>query len=200
VIILADYGVSIPNPLLKEAAMEFSLLALVLVALCNTLYMVVMRLAEFVDDKLPPRRSNIPGTRQPFLYIRDFWTMTWGDFLGVPLIVNGFVHLVMDDVANFAWAAHIGMAGAIVFLFVCLSKNHKPDYGFPDTGRVSRAGVLHLFYLAVGVGAAAMCVGRLVTGELYGTVLWVALAGGAIYILCFFADVKSGNFASLKKE
>ena len=158
-----------------------------------------MLLAQTLDKSLPARNSVIPATSQKFLYIQDFWTMTWGDAVGVPLIVNAFVHLAVKDITNVWWCLPVSLASALIFLKMCLGKNHKPDYGFPDIGKISLAGILHLFYFGAGIGASVMCVWNLCTGELTGWVLCVALAGGVFYIACFFAEIRSGNFDPLKK-
>ena len=88
--------------------MEFSWLIFVSVAVFNFLCIGAILVAQALDKSLPPRNSAIPGTRQDpddpksppqkFLYIQDFWTMTWGDGIGVLLIVNAFVHLAVKDI------------------------------------------------------------------------------------------------------
>lgn len=192
--------------------MEFSWLIFVVVCLTNALCMGAMLVAQALDKNLPPRRSVIPGTRwtekdeegnskehwQEFLYIQDFWTMTWGDGIGVLLIANAFVHLVVKDITNLWWGLPIVVVSGLGFLKMCLGKDHKPDYGFPDIGKVSFAGILHLFYFGAGIAASVMCVWNLITGDLRGPVMWVALAGGAFYIGCFVLEIKSGNFDPIK--
>lgn len=179
--------------------MEFSWLIFVLVMIANILCMGVMLLTQSLDKSLPLRNSIIPGTNQRFLYIQDFWTMTWGDGIGVLLIANAFVHLVIKDITNLWWSLPIIVVSGLGFLDMCLGKGHKPDYGFPDIGKVSSAGILHLLYFGVGVAASVMCVWNLITGDLRGPVMWVAFAGGVFYIGCFILEVRSGNLDPLKK-
>ena len=179
--------------------MEFSWLIFVSVVVVNVLCMGVMLIAQSLDKSLPPRNSTIPKTNQKFLYIQDFWTMTWGDGVGVPLIVNAFVHLAMQDTTNLWWGLFVAVVSVLGFLKMCLGKNHKPDYGFPDIGKISCAGILHLFYFGAGIAASVMCAWNLVTGDLRGPVMWVALAGGAFYIGCFIAEIRSGNFDPIQR-
>ncbi len=179
--------------------MEFSWLIFGSVVVANVLCMGTMLLAQTLDKSLPARNSIIPGTKQRFLYIQDFWTMTWGDGVGVLLIANAFVHLVVKDTSNLLWGLPILMVSGLGFLAMCLGKNHKPDYGFPDIGKVSFAGILHLFYFGAGIAASVMGVWNLITGDLRGPVMWVALVGGAFYIVCFILEMKSGNFDQLNR-
>ena len=190
--------------------MEFSWLIFVSVAVFNFLCIGAILVAQALDKSLPPRNSAIPGTRQDpddpksppqkFLYIQDFWTMTWGDGIGVLLIVNAFVHLAVKDITNLWWGLPIVLISGLGFLKMCLGKGHKPDYGFPDIGKVSLAGILHLFYFGAGIAASVICVWNLITGDLRGPVMWVSLAGGAFYIICFVLEVRSGNFDPLQKS
>ncbi len=179
--------------------MDFSWLIFVAVMVINDLWMGAIFLAAQLDKSLPTWYSIIPGTNQKFLPPKGFWTMTYGDLIGVPLIVNAFVHLAMQDIANLWWGLPIAMVSTGIFAKMCLGENHKPDYGFPDIGKISLAGILHLPYFGVGIGASAMSVWSIFTGELTGPVLWVALAGGAIYIACFVAEIKFGNFDQIKR-
>lgn len=181
--------------------MNFSWGILAMVELINLGCVMIMLEVQNSDRSLPRRHSIIPGTHQKFLYIQDFWTMTWGDVVGVPLFVNAFVHSIFltHDNSNIWWALVSGMIVIVIFLKMCLGKNHKPDYGFPQAGKISLAGILHLIYMGVGFGAGITCLKNLVTGTLYGPVLWVALAGGVIWIWFFVLEIKSGNFDPIKR-
>jgi len=176
---------------------EFSWLIFASVMVANVACIGVMLLAQAVDRNLPSRNSFIPMTKQRFLYIQDFWTMTWGDGIGVLLITNAFVHLAVKDITNLWWSLPIVVVSGLGFLKMCLGNAHKPDYGFPDRDKVSFAGILHLFYFGVGIAASVMCVWNLITGDLRGPVMWTALVGGVFYILCFIMEMKSGNFDQL---
>ncbi len=180
--------------------MEFLLILAVVLAI-NTVGVISILLAQDTDANLPVRHSLIPGTNQKFLYIQDFWTMTWGDLYGVPLFVNAFVHLVKREIIYLWWAIPIGAVVTLGFLVMCLGKNHKPDYGFPATGKISLAGKLHLFYFGMGWGAGLVALWSLfVTGDSpLDIIAWVGLAGAGFYLACFGAEFASGNFDQLKK-
>lgn len=132
--------------------------------------------------------------------MQDFYTMTWGDLIGLALIFNAFAHLVVAGRVNLWVAAAIAVAGGLLFMAMCLSGSHKPDYGYPAVGAISLAGYLHLVYFGVGLSAGLMCAWAIVTGDLRGPVMWVAIAGGALYLGTFVLDITSGNFEPLKRE
>jgi len=180
--------------------MEFSWSILGLVLFGNTLFCAITIFAQDMERNLPVRHSLIPGTRQKFLYLQDFWTMTLGDWIAIPLIFNAFVHLAVKDISNFWWSTPFMVISATAFFKMCMGKNHKPDYGFPDIGIISTAGILHLFYFGVAVGGSVICIWNLCIGELSGPVMWTALAGAIFYIGCFVLEVRSGNFDPLKIE
>lgn len=159
-----------------------------------------MLLAQHLNYNLPPRGSLIPGTNQKFLYIQDFYTMTWGDLFAIPLILNAFAHVVVNDLTYLWIALPIAMVCAFGFEGVCTNKDHKPDYGFPKTGETSFAGILHLFYFGFGMSASIMCLWNIYKGNLTGNVLWVAVGGAVLYIITFIADAFCGNFDPLQKD
>lgn len=80
---------------------------------------------------------------------------------------------------------------------MCLSKDYKPDWGFPEIGKISAGGLLHLPYFGFSVVAGVWCLGLF---RFPGTVLWTYLAGAVLYAVCFALEIKSGNFDPLKSE
>ena len=163
---------------------------------------MLMAGAQNASKSLPLRGSLIPGTCQKFLHLQDFYTMVWGDLFGVPLIAAVFFRLVTTgQVTAWQWVAFWGLAivSPAIFLKMCLAENHKPDWGFPEAGKISLGGILHLPYFGAGIAMAALCLWHLATGNLYGTTLWVGLTGGGIYLSCFAADIISGNFDPIKR-
>lgn len=129
--------------------------------------------------------------------------MTYGDLFAVPLVFNAFAHLVMADIANLWWCLVIGVISGAGFTVMCLGKRHKPDYGFPKTGKTSIAGLIHSVYFGAGIGATVVCLWHLfLTGNLPwdSIVTWVALASVPLYPSCVFLDFKSGNFDPLEQE
>ncbi len=182
--------------------MDFSWTILGLVFLANLAWIAVMFVAQELDNSLPVRNSLIPGTNQKFLYMQDFWTMTWGDLVGVALIDTAFVHLAVHGCLG-VWHWCVFAAAVVVlglwFANMCMGQGHKPDMGFPDIGKISWLGILHLPYFGSGVAAGAFCLWFIFTGDLRGPVLYVGLGGGALYALCFVAEIRSGNFDPLKR-
>lgn len=77
--------------------MNWSILFLIIVL--NSLFCFIQYLVEKFEEKtekIPLRHSIIPGTNQKFLYWEDFYTQTYGDFLGLVWIANGFAHLIVE--------------------------------------------------------------------------------------------------------
>jgi predicted small integral membrane protein len=182
--------------------MEISWQILVFVAIFNSAWIGLMFFAQQLDKSLPPRLSIIPGTNQKFLYIQDFWTMTVGDFIGVALINTAFAHLAVNGCLGvWHWLIFSVLVAVLAIQFgrMCMSQDHKPDYGFPDIGNISSAGILHLPYFGNGVAAGAFCLWFIITGDLRGPVMYIGLGGGALYALCIVAEIKSGNFDPLKR-
>lgn len=182
--------------------MEFSWQILIAVFLVNLLWIGVMFAIQELDESLPLHYCFIPGTNQRFLHMQDFHTMTWGDLIGIPLIANMFVHLAMNGfVGSGQWLAFfiIAIVDAVGFRKMCLGKNHKPDMGFPEIGKVSWTGFAHLPYHGVCVAMTVLSVWHIALGNLRGPVLYVGLAGGVLYLASFIADIRSGNFDPLKR-
>ncbi len=182
--------------------MEFSWAIFGLVVLGNFAWVGVMFLAQELDKSLPPRRSLIPGTRQPFLYMWDWYTILYGDTIAVPLIVNAYMHLVAYghiSAVQSTISALLAMILTVVGIVSCLGPNHKPDQGFPEVGRISAHGLIHMPYFGAGwsMGAVALC-HWLFLGHLSGPVLWLGLFGGVLYLFLLAMEFKSGNFDPLK--
>lgn len=182
--------------------MDFSWTILAVAVLVNLAWISVMFVAQQADKSLPARNSIISGTNQKFLHMQDFWTMTWGDLVGVALINTAFLHLAVNGFLGvWRWIAFavLVIGFSVQFAKMCLSQGHKPDMGFPDIGKISLIGKIHLPYYATGMAAGAFCILAIFTGDLRGPVLYVGLGGAAVYALCFVAEIKSGNFDPLKR-
>lgn len=180
--------------------MEVLLVTLVIVAVLNWIYIQGMLMLQSFDAEarlLPPRHSIIEGTNQRFLYIQDFWTMTWGDIGAVPFIWTAFMHLALQNKLNWVAMGIIGTIAIWLFRSICFRPEHKPDYGFPAPKLVSTAGFFHVLYMGAGVGAGITCLINLCMGKLTGLAMWVGIAGGVLYGITFLLDVVSGNLDSL---
>ena len=182
--------------------MDFSWKILVFVEVTNLFCIEAMFLAQQLDKSLPPRYSLIPGTKQKFLYMQDWYTMKYGDVIAVPLIANVFVHLAVYGRINFVqWGIFVVLflILTVTGISMCLTAEHKPDQGFPSTGKVSIQGWLHMPYFGVGWSMGTISLINLPFGHVTGPVLWLGVFGGVFYLACLFAEFKSGNFDPLKK-
>lgn len=180
--------------------MEFSWTIFTVVAAVNLAWLGLMFVVQKKDKNLPPRLSLIPETNQKFLYMQDFWTMTWGDTVGLTLIYTAFVHLAANGCMEIRhWIAFVMLATIFSFQFarMCTSKEHKPDWGFPDIGKISWGGIIHLSYFGVGVAMNMLCVWF--ADYLSGQILIVLFSGVMFYAVCLIEDIRSGNFDPLKR-
>ncbi|PKM91803.1 hypothetical protein CVU82_01180 [Candidatus Falkowbacteria bacterium HGW-Falkowbacteria-1] len=175
-----------------------------LVALLNTLFCLSQYLAEQLDKKrgnLPSRKSIISSSKQKFLYWEDFYTQTYGDLFGLVWITNGFIHLaIKGEITNLEWVIFIAFSIilATIFAWMNLRPSHKPDWGYPQKGKISLGGISHLPYFGILSGMALICFINIISGDLRGAPLWATLAGGLFYIIMTVADIKSGNFDEFK--
>jgi hypothetical protein len=188
----------IDNNQKEDIAMKPSLKIYLIAVFCNLFWILLMFLAQQFDKNLPERHSIIPGTNQKFLHMQDFWTFAWGDAVGVSFIWAAFSHLAVYNFALRHWIIFSFLAIFFMaeFAIVCLNKNHKPDVGYPDIGKISWNGILHLPYFGFGASAAVFCVWLI---AFPGRILLIFLAGVAIYFVFFCLEVKSGNFDPINK-
>jgi|GEM_PF-940942 len=151
------------------------------------------------DGKLPRRHSIIPGTDQKFLYWQDFYTQTYGDLIGLMLVLNGFLHIFnrLRNAEIFIFAV-IGLIAMIAFFAPRLSKNHKPSWGEPRAGQISFGGFVHSFYSSLLSAMSCLCLWSIITGRMAGVLLWLTLVGGIIWVVALIMDTISGNFDPLK--
>lgn len=178
--------------------MEFSLKIYVVAASCNLFWIFVMFLVQQLDKNFPEQHSTIPGTNQKFLYMQDFWTISWGDTIGMSLIWAAFFHLVIYRFEFRHWLVFAVLSVLLMagFAIMCFGKDHKPNMGFPDIGKISWNGILRLPYFGAGVSAAVFCVWLV---AFPGRVLLIFFAGAVIYFIFFCMEVKSGNFDQINK-
>ncbi len=78
-----------------------------------------------------------------------------------------------------------------------MSQLHRPDSGYPKAGVISVSGILHLGYFFVQCSVSAYLSLLMLVGVLQGLPLYIALLGGAIYVLSFAFDVRKGAFKQL---
>lgn len=183
--------------------MNWNIFLLALVV--NTVLCLMQFLAERIDmanGKILTRHAIIPGTNHKFLYWEDFYMQTYGDFLGLVWVMNGFFQLLaagkINGVMWFIFAIFV-ILGIFLTLKNCLAKNHKPDWGYPQIGKVSLGGISHLPYFGIQSGMGVVCLIKIFSGDLTGLVLITTLVGGAIIGLMAILDWKTGHFDPLVK-
>jgi hypothetical protein len=183
--------------------MNWNIFLLALVV--NTVLCYLQFLAERVDmanGKILARHAIIPNTNQKFLYWEDFYMQTYGDLLGLVWVMNAFFQLVAaGKINNVMWFifALFAVLGVFFTLKTCLAKNHKPDWGYPEIGKISLGGISHLPYFGIQLGMGVVCLIKAFTGELTGLVLISAIGGGIIIVIMAILDWKTGHFDPLIK-
>jgi hypothetical protein len=175
----------------------------VLALVLNSLYLGFLYLVQSAESVLMPCRGCfIPDTRQKFLYLQDFHTTTWGDAIGIPLMLVAFLWLVANEYfSNYSWLTVLFLTtiAMMSFFTTCTGERHKPDVGFPREGKISRTGLAHLPYLGLNVTMNVFVFFGILFGLLPGEISMIWAAGLVIYGLSFCCDIISGNFAPIKK-
>lgn len=169
--------------------------------LCLTQYLFEQR--DRVKCIIEPRHSIIPGSdNQKILYWEDFYTQTYGDFLGLVWVMNCFFNLLMTgkivllDILIFLI---FGIGGVSIFIINKLNPESKPDWGKTLDGKLTIGAISHFPYFALLSGMSAVCIFNIILGQVTGWLLITTLMGAVIYGATFLLDIISGNFAPLKK-
>lgn len=194
---------------MQFAALLF-LIGLVPVGTFHLLMRYVQR-KEAEQGIIPPKNSLIPGTAQKHLRMEQFHSMTWGDLIGLSAVWGASLWVLYlcwgaegPEVGIRIGGAIIGLGAGIGFHKMCLGANHKPDYGFPVSGKASVAGTVHsvFFGLSFAVGTAGLGVLIAFWNELSDvdavTATWLGGIGFAIWLAAGITDAAVGNFDKLK--
>lgn len=170
---------------------------IILALLVNSIFLFSMLLSQCFGN-LPTRGSLIPGTKQPFLYWQDFHCQKYGNAVGMPLMLATFIKVYANDQELHWWALYIGIGllATIIFTIMCLSKDHKPDWGFPAKGKINLGGIIHLIYFWFYVSIISFTLFHWT--KLTANDWSIFFAGLIIYAISWWKDVKSGNFDPLK--
>lgn len=187
--------------------------ALLYAVIANVIFLGAMVLAQRIELGPKQRRRKIIGTEQLFLYWQDFRCQKYGNVFGMPFIIAGAIYIVAHStISTIEWWSYgiIAVCDAIGFTLICLSPDHKPDWGYPKyrplwawlkKGEISVGGAIHSIYHGMIVGMAAMIICNIiVAGPFRGSApMWITLAGGAFYVLTFLEDISAGRFEKIKK-
>ncbi len=176
------------------------------VAIINTTLCLGQLAAQRIDQgakRLPNRYSIIPGTEQKFLYWQDFYSQTYGDFLGLIWVMNTFAHLLINERIIWPlWIIFIAVLfiATVVFLNTHLNNERKPDWGFPKNSRISLGGISHLPYFSLNSGMTAICLLEMLRGQVSGIFFWTTLSGLLVWLLSVITDYHAGHFDKPKKK
>lgn len=171
--------------------------------LFSSAFCVAMYLFQQWDryrELMPVRGSDIEGTDQKFLYWQDFYCQRYGS-LGIVLIWIGFAHFAFFY--PFSWPEWIAclmlaVTDGVCFTALCLRPAHKPDYGFPEAQKISKAGVIHSIYHGLTVAVIASMVVRGFLLEEWRNIFFVFLGLGIVlYFFSIRKDFRLGHFRSL---
>lgn len=169
---------------------------------------------DAVNGLLPPRGSTIPGTAQRFLHMQDYHTKTWGDLVGLSMVWSASLASISGG-----WSASHALTGSIIIMLgafigltagtlfhqMCLKPDHKPDYGFPQAGKSSAAGLTHsvFFGFSFWIGSTGLLffivfwqeIGRDYSAPLLA---WIDAVGLAIWLVAGLIDLRTKKFEPIK--
>jgi len=84
-------------------------------------------------------------------------------------------------------------------IMVCLHPSHKPDWGFPERGKISWGGATHTFYFGIYASMFLILLAPLIVGYIQGTDLYVFLTGCIGYAITWTTDGARGYFQPYTK-
>src|SRR3989338_1089160 len=167
--------------------------------LANVLLWGSMWLAERYEAKhgFIPGRKSIDEEGNGFLYLHDWSTASWGDYIGFTLIDIGAVATLTMfwDTPMLATVAVGGIIIASAFYFYSICDSHRPDSSFPSVGKVSLSGKFHLLYYVVQASLGLWAIGALFAFDLSLEVFLITLLGGTVYVIAFLNDFRLRRFS-----
>lgn len=177
---------------------------MILIILANTALCFAQFGAEKIDQKrgkIPLRHSLIPGTKEKFLHWEDYYSSTYGDLLGMPLVIYGFYqlipHLSSYELISFG---PLCIVSNIFYLAPRLLSVRRISWGEPAIGKISLGGYVHSFYFALLLSMLMMCFYGALTHKITSPTTWMVVLGISIWGAFFMADIRSGHFKDSKQE
>lgn len=156
---------------------------------------------EARTGRISPRRPFNAGNRAAgFLYLQDYYTTMYGDYVGLSAMVFGVAWLAQDQFPSI-----FVVIGCLIFALAFtagshlawLGPRHSPDAGYPETGKVSWMGRVHLVYFCFQLTLAPLgiwMVGTMIEGSHpWSLAAAVGLAGGLFYVLMWIVDIKQAD-------
>lgn len=160
-------------------------------------------LAIFFAERYEVRRGLIPERKkrdaegEGFLYMNDYSTASWGDYIGFSLIDFG----ATVGLAIFWQHEAVAIAGVggflvtLIFYFYHGRTIHRPGSLFLVQGRMSRCGKVHTMYYFVHATIAIWSLYALFVLPLPPEAMYPILLGGAIYLVAFLNDCRLRRFS-----
>ncbi|NQT50213.1 UbiA family prenyltransferase [Candidatus Kuenenbacteria bacterium] len=158
---------------------------------------------ELKRGRIPARGSAIHGTNQKFNHWQDGHCQTWGDMVGLGLVVSGFAHLAWYGRIELGeWAIFLSLLvfGAWSWYRVGTHQKYKPNWSFPEPGKVSLGGKVHLAYFGVSVAVSSICLLHALSGNIEKTSIYLIVAGYLVFLSAVLVDVILGHKNPLASE
>ncbi len=171
----------------------------------NILFLLTMFLVEKFYSKtqrIPKRRKfDREKLRENFLYTLDFYSVFLGDLVGLSFIDFGMGMIFIENTPSIYVITGAGILSVFVAMILnrdWMGPTHQPSSSYPEAGKISFIGVLHLIYLFIQIGVAAVACYVLIAGTGFSLPKMAILAGAVIYGIAFMADLFSGRYKHLK--
>ncbi len=148
--------------------------------------------------RISVRHSNIAGTRQRFNHWQDAACNTWGDLAGLGLGSYAFVLCASEGtLADWQWGVFWCLAGIgmVVWYLFGTDPGYKPNWSFPEVGKVSPGGWVHVIYWGLQLTVAVTTLQLLVQGALDKSAVAVTGGGWVVYGLAVYTDTARGHKA-----
>lgn len=158
---------------------------------------IVLWLSIYTTQEIEVLYHKIPARSPGFRHFQEWHTTTLGDWVGLSLLNFALGYTIaMQGVewTIFLLALAVGVWGAQIAHTQFSSVRHVPDAGYPQPGRISFSGRLHIGYFFLQSATAAYLLLLALGGALHGLALGASLIGGAIYLFSYGFDYNKGRF------
>lgn len=164
---------------------------------------VLFWLAMFFIERYEARRGLIPKREKRdkqgkgFLYLNDYSTASWGDYVGFSLVDLGAAAGLATFWANeaIAIAGAGGLLVTLIFYFYSEKTTYRPGSLFSIRGKMSQTGKVHAVYYFVQATVAVWSLYALFALPLPSKAMYPILFGVIIYIVAFLNDCRLHRFS-----
>ena len=185
---------------------------MLIVAAAGALFNLFLWTSMFLVQMWESKAGKIQKKSKDFFYMESFHSHGWGDVFGITLMDAGATVVIVHgwnlEMAGSSIVCFLfGLGAAVAYVALCFREGHKPDAGYPEVGKISLQGVVHLMYIAFQVflgslGVYIFAFSALKSGafqEVLGYAI-LSVVGFLIWAVAVGFDVKQGHFAPLPKE